>query len=100
MTDDDWDNGYARAVGVFFNGAAIPTPDAFGGKVLDDDFYVMFNASDAPIAWTMPGKPFARSWIVELDTEPSHDHGIEVAAEDVVALIERSMLVLRAPRST
>ena len=26
MTDDDWENGYARAVGVFLNGDAIPTP--------------------------------------------------------------------------
>jgi glycogen operon protein len=100
MTDDDWENGYAKAVGVFFNGTAIPTPDAFGGKVLDDDFYVLFNASDAPIAWTIPGAPFDRAWVVELDTEPSHEPGADVAAGDVVALVERSMLVLRAPRTS
>ncbi|MGI9031183.1 MAG: glycogen debranching protein GlgX [Ilumatobacteraceae bacterium] len=97
MNDDDWENGYARAIGVFFNGAAIPTPDAFGGKILDDDFYVMFNASADLIAYTIPGPPFDRAWTVELDTEPTREHGASVAPGDVVELIERSMVVLRAP---
>ena len=50
MTDDDWENGYARAVGVFLNGDAIPTTDAYGGRIVDDSFFVMFNASETDLA--------------------------------------------------
>ena len=27
MSQEDWDNGWARSLGVFLNGDAIPTPD-------------------------------------------------------------------------
>ena len=46
MSDDDWEMGYARSVGVFLNGEAIPTKDAYGGRIVDDSFFVMFNASE------------------------------------------------------
>ncbi|MGI9053015.1 MAG: glycogen debranching protein GlgX, partial [Ilumatobacteraceae bacterium] len=96
MSDDDWENGFARAVGVFFNGAAIPTPDAFGRKILDDDFFVMFNASESPIEWRIPAAPFVRPWVVELDTDQTNEPDTEVLAGEVMTLVDRSMVVLRA----
>ena len=54
MSDDDWEAGYARAVGVFLNGEAIPTTDAYGGRIVDDSFFVMFNASETDLPWTVP----------------------------------------------
>ena len=80
MTDDDWENGYARAVGVFLNGDAIPTTDAYGGRIVDDSFFVMFNASETGLPWTVPGGKWARDWEVELDTDLAHEPGTEVAA--------------------
>ncbi len=102
MSDDDWETGYARAVGVFFNGEAIPTPDAYGGRIVDDNFFVMFNASDTPIDWTIPNNQFGRAWVVELDTyldtasELGQEDGTTIGAGDVISLVERSMVVLRA----
>ncbi|MBA3605413.1 MAG: glycogen debranching protein GlgX, partial [Acidimicrobiia bacterium] len=64
MTDDDWENGYARSVGVFLNGEAIPTPDAFGGRVVDDSFLVLFNASELDLDWTLPDETWAPTWCV------------------------------------
>ena len=96
MTDDDWENGYARAVGVFFNGQAIASVDAYGGRIVDDDFMVLLNASDAAIEWTIPDNPFARDWRVELDTNLLLEPGDPIAAGDVIKLVDRSTLVLRA----
>ena len=96
MTDDDWENGYARAVGVFFNGQAIASVDAYGGRIVDDDFMVLLNASDAAIEWTIPDNPFARDWHVELDTNLLLEPGDPIAAGDVIKLVDRSTLVLRA----
>ena len=97
MTDDDWENGYARAVGVFFNGQAIATVDAYGGRIVDDDFFVLFNASDAAIDWTIPDNQFGREWLVELDTNLAARAGRRRSPPgDVIKLVERSTLVLRA----
>ena len=62
MSDNDWENGYAKAVGVLLDGDAISTPDRFGGRVIDDTFYVMLNASELDLPWTLPSKlrPAAR----------------------------------------
>ncbi|HEU4521236.1 MAG TPA: glycogen debranching protein GlgX, partial [Thermoanaerobaculia bacterium] len=43
MTDADWQSGFARSVGVFLNGRAIPTPDGRGEPIVDDSFYLLFN---------------------------------------------------------
>ena len=96
MSDDDWDNGYARAIGVYLNGDAIPTTDAYGGRIVDDSFFVIFNASETGLPWTVPGGKWARDWEVELDTDLAHEPGTEVAARSIVELAARSMVVLRA----
>ena len=49
MSDGDWQAGFAKSLGMFLNGDAIPTPNERGERVIDDSFYVMFNAHhDAP----------------------------------------------------
>ncbi len=68
MTDDDWDAGFARAVGVFMNGGTIPTTDAYGERIVDDTFLVIFNAGDQPIDWSIPGPEWSRRWTIDLDT--------------------------------
>jgi isoamylase len=97
MTDDDWETGYARSIGVFLNGDAIPTPDAFGGRILDDSLFVILNASDTDMRWTVPGGVWARDWTVELDTSLIQAESTPVKGGDVVDLVARSILVLRAP---
>ena len=48
------------------------------------------------MAWTVPSGRWARDWMVELDTDLSHEPGTDVAAGSVVALVARSMIVLRS----
>ena len=38
MSDEDWDSGYAKSVGVFMNGQSIQATDPYGGRVVDDTF--------------------------------------------------------------
>jgi glycogen operon protein len=97
MTDDDWETGYARSIGVFLNGDAIPTPDAYGGRILDDSFFVILNASETDMRWTVPGGAWSRSWTVELDTSLIQAENAPVKGGDVLDLVARSMLVLRSP---
>src|ERR1700712_3561550 len=49
MSDDDWDSGFAKSLGVFLTGKAIRTPDARGEPVVDDSFLMLFNAYEGPV---------------------------------------------------
>src|SRR5262249_51790207 len=42
MSEEDWQVGYAKSLGVFLHGAAIQRPGEHGERVRDDSFYVIF----------------------------------------------------------
>ena len=68
MTDADWEVGYAKSLGVFLNGTALPDPDVHGRPVVDDSFYLLFNAWDQEIDFVLPEARWTRIWDVVLDS--------------------------------
>ena len=68
MSDEDWNESNALALGVFLNGEEIPDPDARGQRVVDDSFLVLFNAHDEPLEFFLPEGRWGELWCVELDT--------------------------------
>jgi isoamylase len=95
MAEEDWGQGYAKSLGVFLNGAAIPNPNPRGEPVRDDNFYIIFNAHHEPLSFTLPGADWGELWLKELDTgigwmeeEESFKAGdpIKVEARSVIAL--------------
>src|SRR5436190_10368117 len=68
MSDEDWQAGFAKSLGVFLNGAAIARPGEHGERVKDDSFYLIFNAHYEPLQFTIPPEQFAARWIRVLDT--------------------------------
>ena len=68
MTDDDWENGFARSVGVFMNGDTIQATDLFGARMVDDTFFVIVNASELDLPWTLPDTSRGRRWVIEFDS--------------------------------
>ncbi|MDQ1504614.1 MAG: isoamylase, partial [Actinomycetota bacterium] len=69
MTEEDWDSGFAKSVGMFLNGDAIPDPDLRGEKITDDSFLVLFNAHYEPLPFTIPARDWGDHWVVVLDTD-------------------------------
>jgi glycogen operon protein len=68
MGDEDWESGFAKALTVFLNGDAIPEPDARGERIVDDSFFLLFNAHHEPIEFTLPEGAFGTSFEVVVDT--------------------------------
>ncbi len=68
MNDDDWASGFAKSVGVYLNGAVIPTPDAHGHSVVDSTYLACFNAYWEPIEWKLPDPVWAEGWRPVLDS--------------------------------
>jgi glycogen operon protein len=74
MTDQDWMSTFARTLGVFLNGHAIPTPDHRGERVIDDSFYLLFNAHGDEVTFRLPVCPWGERWEKVIDTnEPVPD---------------------------
>ena len=97
MTEEDWNAGFAKSLGVYLNGQAIPDPDSSGERVVDDSFYVLVNAHHEPLTFTLPARDWGRRWIAVLTTsEPlPRENGYVHEAEQVIEVAGRSLTVLR-----
>jgi glycogen operon protein len=76
MSEEDWQAGFAKSLGVFLNGRAIPTKNERGEPVVDESFYVMFNAHHEPLDFTLPEARWGERWGVVLDTKEDDAHGM------------------------
>jgi isoamylase len=97
MTQRDWRNPDAHAIGVFLNGDELNMTTQNGEELEDDSFLVLFNTHHEPLTFRLPTRRFGARWTLELSTaEPELDEGARsLAARDEVWVESRSILVLR-----
>ncbi len=101
MSDADWQAGFAKSLGVFLNGDAIPTPNERGERVVDDSFYIMFNAHHEALEFRLPPKAWGERWTQVLDTFESADEmseerlGRQLSAGGAVQVQAWSLVLLR-----
>jgi isoamylase len=97
MTPEDWDSGFGKSLSVFLNGEGIPEPDQRGQRVVDDSFFLCFNAHDEPIDFVTPDGPHAQEWTPTLDTDIADGRcdAATIPAGSAVTVQARSVLVLR-----
>jgi isoamylase len=97
MSDEDWGAGFAKSLGVFFNGDEIPSVDAAGRRVLDQSFYLIFNAHWEPVEFVLPPEIWGHSWTRVLDTRngdaPAEDNW-QRAAGTKINIESRSLVVM------
>ncbi|WP_410575016.1 glycogen debranching protein GlgX [Amycolatopsis sp. cmx-4-61] len=98
MTEQNWDDGFGKAVVVFLNGKAIPDLDQRGMHVEDNSFLLAFNAHHEDIDATLPGNGYGESWTVVVDTatgevEPADAKPIDGGGR--LTLPARSLIVLQ-----
>jgi isoamylase len=101
MSEQDWQAGFAKSLGVFLNGDAIATPDEHGRRIVDDSFYVMFNAHSEPVEFVLPESKWGEQWSVTIDTIEIPDgmdvdhKGRQLAAGEQVKVEAWSLVLLR-----
>ncbi|HEY6421451.1 MAG TPA: glycogen debranching protein GlgX [Candidatus Binataceae bacterium] len=96
MSDDDWHVGFAKSLGVFLNGEAIPGQDKFGRRVVDDSFYLIFNAHSEPVQFVLPPEKWGKNWKKVMDTignAPSRSKRLYVAGARM-RVESRSLVVM------
>ncbi|HEX4725199.1 MAG TPA: glycogen debranching protein GlgX [Pseudonocardiaceae bacterium] len=68
MTQQNWGDGFGKAIMVFLNGAGMPDLDQRGMPVVDDSFLMAFNAHHEDIDMTLPGPDYGGDWRLVVDT--------------------------------
>jgi glycogen operon protein len=97
MTETEWNQHFARCLGVYLAGAAIERRDRHGHPVKDNNFLLLFNAHHEMISFKLPNFLIEKSWWTVLDTaaveKPFAQNRIEPGSE--YPLHGRSLALLR-----
>ncbi|MDQ1090312.1 glycogen debranching protein GlgX [Siphonobacter sp. SORGH_AS_1065] len=102
MSDEDWQNGYAKSLGVYLSGHAIKSVSDKGERILDDSFYVLFNAHYEPIEYQIPSKKWGGNWVKVVDSYNNYvdENGEKYDNGEKITVEGRSVVVLKSPLST
>lgn len=96
MTEDEWNQAWARSTMVFYNGNAIQEPDPEGNTITDDDFLLMINASPDSVEFTIPNQTYGKTWTTVINTGDDDDHS-QYQSGDSITLPGRTTMILLNP---
>jgi isoamylase len=68
MTEEEWNNGFTRCLGLRLAGDAIAEMDEAGRPIVGDTFLLLANAHHEPIAFLLPAHEARLRWGLVLDT--------------------------------
>jgi isoamylase len=68
MTSEDWNTGFAKSLGVFLNGDALPDPDRRGHRISVDSFLLLFTAHYEDVTFVLPDGPWGEQWLLDFNT--------------------------------
>jgi glycogen operon protein len=97
MTDEQWQDGFAKSLAVFLNGEAVPQRGPHGEPIRDDSLLILFNAWHENLDFVMPPFQFAPRWELLVDTaDPLVEEGSSSwKAGDTRPVAGRSVVLLR-----
>lgn len=81
MSDENWNKDYAKSLAVFINGHGIHSTTYEGAPVVDDSFFIIFNAHHDALDFTLPDQKFGRRWKKIVDTAQIEDNGESINYE-------------------
>ena len=100
MSDEHWNTSFAKSLGVYLNGRGIHTTSPKGEPVIDDSFYIIFNAHHEPLEYILPPEKYGKVWNTVLDTV----HGVVNGSKphkpgDKIMVDGRSIILLQNPQA-
>lgn len=97
MGDEHWNNDYAKSLAIYLNGRGLHAVGTRGENIVDDSFYLVFNAHHEPLDFTLPPSKYGKTWDLVLDTSTPFVEEKQFAAGTVIAVEGRSIVVLKHP---
>jgi glycogen operon protein len=99
MTDETWNNDFAKSLAIFLNGKGMHAVGSKGEIITDDSFYVIFNAHFETVDYKLPPAKYGKHWTKILDTAVPYirDTGDLLKPEDTIKVEGRSVVLLHHP---
>src|SRR5918997_987604 len=98
MTDEEWEEGWARAIAMRLGGKALTEVDAEGNRLVDDDLFLLLNGHVDPVLFCLPPEG-NDEWSVVVDTASGEINGNGgpriITAGTNFEMPARSLLLLR-----
>jgi isoamylase len=96
MEEQNWNEDYAKSLGIFLNGMGLHSVGLKGEKIVDYSFYVIFNAYHDGLDFHLPGPDYGDQWVQVLNTAAGWNESEEVfEASSVINVSGRSIMLLR-----
>lgn len=97
MDQDQWNDGFAKAIGVLLNGEEIATTGNRGERIIDENFLLLFNAHYETIEFLLPDPLQTWEWVVRIDTTKPRfvRRGRRYASDKPIPAEGRSVMVLQ-----
>jgi isoamylase len=101
MNDEHWNQGFAKSVAIYLNGNGLLSRDSQGNKVVDDNFYMIFNAHSESVEYKLPDEAYAPDWQMVFDTakQLTDESQGQIKAGEVVCVEGNSVVLLTKPRA-
>jgi glycogen operon protein len=68
MKEENWRHDFAKSLAVYLNGRALHITGPKGEQLVDDSFYIIFNAHHGDMEFTLPPVKYGKQWTRILDT--------------------------------
>jgi isoamylase len=99
MSDEEWNTGYARSIGLLLSGQTMDVRNSLGEPITDDTYVLFFNAHHDKLPFRLPRIRTSRAgWELVLDTAREAgflEERVQYPAAGTLELVERSLVVLR-----
>jgi glycogen operon protein len=101
IKDDAYKSDVARSLGIYLNGADLDMIGPKGEKIVDDNFYIIFNSTQDPVTFRLPPANYASSWKEVINTvrDSINPDGTTYNPADTVIAEGRSIIVLHNSRA-
>lgn len=99
MNEEHWDQHFAKSLGVYLNGRGVHTQGPKGEHIIDDSFYVIFNAYHEALDYSLPPEKYGTQWTKVLDTNQDiiAEEGESFEAGELIRVEGRSVVLLKHP---
>ena len=98
MSDEEWNEGWARSLGMLLNGQIMDEWDIRGRHVQDDIMLLLLNAHHEPVPFTLPGSEADPDWKLLIDTaDPNNNESPAFRPGQEYPLQGRSLALLMQP---
>lgn len=100
MTEENWKLDFAKSLAVYLNGQGLSSVNEKGERIIDDNFYVIFNAHHEALDYMLPPEKYGKSWVKVLDTCEGYisedmDKGTRLNYGESIKVADRSVVVLK-----